>query len=174
MDIESFIKGILDELDDLNVIMNRILESESLLKSHLLVKYGFVLHTYAIKPEAVLQGKTIDNLQQELSRFAKLERDLLYHEKGVESALLTFEYDYSIYNGRKLPLRSILQQQLNNGYYLARLCKASLEILKQKIEAGTTFNPKKAGNQIHKLLVTIGNFLAQMKILVETDRKSVV
>lgn len=118
-EIEIFLQYLQEQFKELELSLTKIFKEEKSLHDEVLVKKGFIIHSYSFKYSAVkldVLSEILAQLENVLKKEVRLQEDLEKHSGKLE----TIEKDYELITKKKLHT-SLLAKYLKEALYYCRL-----------------------------------------------------
>lgn len=118
-DVESFLEYLQSQFRELESALINILKEEESLHDDVLVKKGFIIHSFSINYRKI-DFDVLDNIISYLERILKQENHLHDELERHSASLEVIEEDYYRMNRKKLHT-DILEKNLKEAFYYCRL-----------------------------------------------------
>lgn len=118
-EIEDVLKNLSEQLRELHKELIKILKEGKSLQNHVLVKKGFVVHSFSLNYNALDPGK-LPKILGELEIVVSKEIELQKYLSGMSEELITLENDYHSISKKRLHA-SLIYKFLKDLFYYSRL-----------------------------------------------------
>lgn len=157
-----FLLSLSMKLKVLQSSLELLLREESLAEDNVLSKKGFLIHSYTIRTN--VNTTLLEKLKSELENIVAREQELVHFYQEVEKELRQIEINYYVYQKKKLEIRDIFQEKMNNALNLSRLVLIKINELLSFLQDKKRINITHAGSDAKKILNSVEKMTSQILI----------
>lgn len=157
----ALLLGFYQRFKELDILLKSILRKEEILEENVLVKSGFLLRRYSLRPE-FLKLDELKKLKKELERTAAIEAEIIYQIHKVKKNLQDLERDFYSYTGEKLHLKKVFTQSMNNAFQMSKSACVRVDQLLALLQERFQFNKKTLGIKGGRLLISLEKMTNQI------------
>lgn len=139
-EIEHFLQYLQEHFRELEVLLRKILKEEKSVHDEVLIKKGFIIHSYSLNYNAInldVLSEILAELENVLKREVQLQEDLEKHSGELND----IERDFEIIAKKRLHT-DLLMTYLKEALYYCGLMITRIKQLKEMLRDGIKLHPK--------------------------------
>ena len=154
-EIEHFLQYLQEQFRELEVSLKKILKEEKSVHDDVLIKKGFIIHSYSLNYSAInldILSEILAELENVLKREVQLQEDLEKHYGELDD----IERDYEAIAKKRLHT-NILEKYLKEALYYCRLRITRIKQLKAMLQDGMKLHKKSLPKETEMFFASFEN-----------------
>jgi hypothetical protein len=161
----KFIIDLYDQFSKLEKRLRNVLREEKILEKNILVKSGILIRRYSIKINT-LNLERLREIKEELTKVKFIEATISHKIKEAEEHLYKTENDYNAYKEKKIKLKKILKEYMNNAFMNSRIASERIFQLEKLSKSGENIKTSRS-DKVKRLILSLEKVTNQIILFID-------